>query len=329
MNATNYHCVVFLFCLWVASLTAAESYSAYLCPLTYLQYDSDRHIYLYATCSVGGDNAQEYHNSFLNLDSCFTNQDGTLMQSNSPAVNFPGGFSGSCWNCAINLLPKSTDGNQNIGFYTHIQCNCRHRDQAIQPANTHLALDDSIMVDGGIIECNGDRGVLYKGTEVSNPSDNKLPMLPPSMSTTVTAITTQNSAVTNTATLTVTATPSHDVTDTFTATATLTQNNTVTVTDTVTASTTIIDTAISTDVTTAVTTATPAPVTITETHKKTHTETQQVTETHNLTETAYVTSVSTRLVTVTETPTPSKTIYAGITSSAFAVFTTEDLPPRQ
>ncbi|KAI0131683.1 hypothetical protein F4776DRAFT_671656 [Hypoxylon sp. NC0597] len=306
----GFYYILFLSCLWAASLVSADPFSVDICPVFFLRrstIDSDPDKFeFYATCK---DSSHGYRTSSLSLATCFTNQNGDLIQANTGAEH-PGPFSPTCWNCGISLEgPKNIDGT---GFNLILGCSCEHEVHEEAHSSTYITLDPAIFVTNGILGCFQDGGAAYNGVEIHYGPSVHLPMpLPPTTTTLTTTVTRQQ--------------PTTLVT---TVVTTATQNNTITSTDTVTTEATIVSTAISTDVTTAITTVSPSPVTITKTPKKakpkTKTATKTLTETHSVTQTVYVTSPSTVVVTVT--PTHSKTIFAEITDSHFALFSTSELP---
>ncbi|OTA95781.1 hypothetical protein M434DRAFT_28472 [Hypoxylon sp. CO27-5] len=318
----GYYRILLLSCLWVASLVTADPFSVDKCPIFYFRRstsDSDPvKAEFLATCL---DNSRGYRTSSLNLDLCFTNQNGRLLQSNTD-VPHPGPFSPSCWNCGISLQgPMNSD---HTGFSVHLHCSCEFEVHEDPHSQTEIPLEPAIFVDNGILGCFQNGGGAYNGVEIHPGPDVHVPMPPPPTTTTLTTTTTHIF----TSTVTPTALQQHPTTLVTTMITTATQNNTIISTDTVTTGVAVVSTAISTDVTTAVTTESPTTVTVTKTPKKAKpkTKTNTLTETQSVTQTVYITSPSTVVVTVT--PTHSKVIFASITDSHFALFSTSELPEK-
>ncbi|KAI0840455.1 hypothetical protein F5Y06DRAFT_294442 [Hypoxylon sp. FL0890] len=310
MNVMNYYCIVFLFCLLSASLVAAEGvpFSVEQCPWFYLRQGEPGNaadsVQLLATC-IDDRNSNNYSTSAIDLDKCLATDKG-LIEAMFATINGDKPLSGACSNCGLAIHLPGGDGRKAMAVA--VRCLCVPTDPKGQ--NPTFDLDDVVTLSNGVLGCQDNTGI-------AQPYDtNFVPrMVLPQSTTTTTA----------------------------TATTTATQDNTVTSTATITVNSTVVSTAISTDATTAisistttaVTTESPTPVTVTEKPKKvkaktkTKTKTHKVTETHNVTETAYVTAVSTSVVTVTMTPTYSHTIFAEISDSHIAVFSTSDLPPSK
>ncbi|KAI1143845.1 hypothetical protein F5Y05DRAFT_407247 [Hypoxylon sp. FL0543] len=325
MSAMGYrYSVVFLCCLWAAFLVAADSFTAELCPLSYLRYDTSNGYQLYATCSFGGGDSTEYRTSTLNLDQCLTNQNGALVPANSPSDKYPGGFSKTCWACGIHVQ----EAGPNWVYQVYLSCTCQLQVHEKMPGTPTYILDNVLLVNDGILQCTGDKGTACIGVEVTNPGDDHMPVLPTAK---IVTTATPSSVTASTVTVTATGTLYQTVTNNSTATTTAVERKTVTETAIVTVVTTIVDTSMSTATTTATTTAITTesldPITVTETHKKTQTKTSKVTETQSVTTTVSVTSPSTVLVTMS--PTCPHTIFATITDSHFAVFTTIEQGARK
>ncbi|KAI1143846.1 hypothetical protein F5Y05DRAFT_8382 [Hypoxylon sp. FL0543] len=305
MGAINHRRIIAFLCLPAAPLVTAKipvqnpvsnpsrgpAFDAEICPWYHLREIGNRSsptFELVATCSSGNDSSQ-YRTSSLNLDPCIYNEDGSLFPSDPPGSD-PGPYTKSCSNCGLTV--RDFDGDESNLTDVYLNCVCRPGKplESKTPKDAALLLGQAVQVINHTLGCFQFDGKIltdYHGY--------------PEMTLSTTTITVTTTAI---ATTNITITPtSSSASSTSTTTS-------------------------STSSSTSSSSETPSTATVTKTRKvtKTHkvTRTQTVTETEKATEPTPVPAPSTVFVTVT--PTHSHTIYAEITNSHFALFTTSDLP---
>ncbi|KAI5859332.1 Gti1/Pac2 family-domain-containing protein [Durotheca rogersii] len=180
-----------------------------LCPWYYL-WTRDNTTTLTARCQTGraapGANltADDYHASKLVLGDCITNEDGTLVSSESGPRD-PGPFSLQCPGCGLVAVASTADSENGV----QLVCQCIKKDQETVQL-TSILLRNVLHVRDGTLTCAGrDGSELTPQEEAANP----LPVVTVARERTVTAnaTATVRSAVTvtTTTTETTTVTPHH------------------------------------------------------------------------------------------------------------------------